>query len=233
MDVGVSGHPLDTVRFQLVTSLIALKAPLAEPVQPVANLVRGRVPSVHSAWVQFTSHELEQLGKHLDSSAIDELVDACNLAGALYHAKKTNPISFSSIRLHLLKVAEVSDQLGRSLDLNSRFAMTLISLLEFECKGVKGMPNSIELSRLLLALSVGCSRQATVYAGQARRQTPEYQVRLVTRVLEPRGIRVSAAPGSRFVRLVRICFEAMGIHIDPGRAVRTYMRHRDDESFAA
>ena len=59
----------------MAKSLIAFKAPLAKPTAPVANPVRGRLPSVHTAWVEFTSQELNLLAKHLDATAIDELAE--------------------------------------------------------------------------------------------------------------------------------------------------------------
>ncbi len=211
--------------------LLALKEPLAEPVLPPSTMVRGRIPSVGEDWVRFTQIETEKLAKHLDRAAIDELAGACGITGALYHARRANPISLSAIKVHLLRVSEVAEELSHCLELNSRHALTLVSLLEHECHNERGMKNSIELTRLLKALSVGSGQQARLYSGQARRQTPEYQVRCIARVLEPKGIKISAAPGSRFVRLVRICFEAMGIHIDPGRAIRSYLSHKDDESF--
>lgn len=211
---------------------VQVSQPLAEPVQAPLNTVRGRVPSLDESWVQFTGLEIERLAKHLDVETIDELTEACRVAGALYHARKANPISISAIRLHLIRVSEVSDQLSRAIDLSSRHALTLVSLLEQECQSERGMKNTLELSRLLKALSDGCSRQAKLYTGQTRRKTPEYQVRCVARVVEPKGIKASAAPGSRFIRIVQICFGAMGIHIDSGRAVRSYLAHKDDESIA-
>jgi hypothetical protein len=219
-------------KIHLARPLVSLKVPLVDPVQAPPNMVRGRLPSVHESWVQFRDAEIERLAKHLDNATVHQLAEACGFAGALYHAGKANPISFAAIRQHLLRVSEVSDQLSSALDLGSRHAMTLVSLLEQECQSDHGMTNAIELSRLLKALSVGCSRHAKQYVGQTRRRTPEYQVRCIARVLEPKGIKTSAAPGSRFMRIVRICFEAMGIHVDPGRAVRSYLEHRDDESIA-
>lgn len=207
-------------------------ARLAEPFAAAKREVRGHVPSVHTAWVTFSPVEHAQLRQHLDTQGVSELREACNLAGALYHGRKANPISFSAIRTHLVKVAEAAEQLESCLDMSARHAITLVSVLERECDSERGMPNTIELTRLLNALATGSRKQAKNYVGQARRQTPEYQVRCIARVIEPKGIRASAAPGSRFTRIVRICFTAMGIHIDPGRAIRSYIDHKDDKSFA-
>ena len=193
---------------QMATTRLALTVPLAEPVAEIAVRVRGLAPSVQSEWVKFNAHERTELAKHLGGPAIEELASACNLAGALYHARKANPISVSAIRVHLLKVAEVAAELKKSLDFNTRHALTLVSLLERDCGAERGMPNALELSRLLDALAAGCTQQAKLYVGQARRQTPEYQVRCIARVLEASGLKTSAAPGSRFIRLVRICFDA-------------------------
>ncbi len=216
----------------MARSIVAPPARLAERLVQVTREVRGRIPTVHTDWVSFDPAEHAELRKHLDTQGVDELSGACNVAGALYHGRQVNPISVSAIRNHLLKVAEAAGQLQSCFDMNSRHAMTLVSLLEFECDSGRGMHNTKELVRLLSALAAGCRKQAKGYVGQARRHAPEYQVRCIARVLEPRGIKASAAPGSRFTRLVRICFSAMGIHSDPGRAIRSYIDHKDDESFS-
>lgn len=82
----------------MAKTMVALHAPLAEPFASVTTKVRGHIPSVHTAWVSFDPVEHTELRKYLDSEGIDDLTDACNLAGALYHSRRVNPISVSAIR---------------------------------------------------------------------------------------------------------------------------------------
>lgn len=128
-----------------------------------------------------------------------------------------------------MKVAEVAQQLLECLYLKSRDRMTLCAIIEIGSGANHGVSNTNELCRLLQILATSCPERAKRLPGQARRQTPEYQVRCIARVIELRGIKPSAAPGSKFTRIVRTCFRAMGIHNDPGRAIRGYIDHKDDD----
>lgn len=205
------------------------KAPLARTLLPISSRVNGKAPDINSDWVVFDVAAIEILSKYLDKKAIDELQQACNFVGAMYHEKRENPISFTAERTQLMKVAEVAQQLLECLDLRSRDRMTLWAIIEIGSGANHGISNTNELRRLLQVLVDGCPEHAKRLPGQARRQTPEYQVRWVARVIEPSGIKPSAAPGSKFTRIVRTCFRAMGIHSDPGRAIRSYIAHKDDD----
>jgi hypothetical protein len=205
------------------------KTPLARTLLSVRSQVSGRTPDINSDWVVFDPTAKKILSQYLDDDAIDELREACSFAGAMYHHRRANPISFAAERAQLLKVAEVAHQLFGCLDLRSRDSLTLTAIVELGSNAKHGTANTTELRRLLRVLADGCRDRAKRYRGQARRKTPEYQVRWVARVVEPKGIKPSAAPGSRFTRIVRTCFGAMGIHSDPGRAIRSYIEHKDDD----
>jgi len=196
---------------------------------PVRTKINGKTPDINSDWVEFDPNDKKTLSKYLDIHAIDELQEACSFAGAMYHYRRANPISYAAERTQLLNVSEVAQQLFECLDHKSRDWMTLTAIIELGSNANHGTSNTDELRRLLRVLADGCPERAKRLPSQARRQTPEYQVRWVARVIEPRGIKPSAAPGSKFTRIVRICFRAMGIHSDPGRAIRSYIEHKDDD----
>jgi len=208
---------------------VPLKTTLAQPVVTPSKPVRGRLPDANDDWVTFDEADRLLLQGYLTDAGIEELREACSLAGGLYHWRRLNPISVASTKQHLSKVADAAAALSAAFALSSRYALTLTALLESECGADRGRPNTKELVRLLSALEHGCRQGAKRYVGQSQRRTPEYEVRLIASVIEPLGIRPSAAPGSRFMRIARVCFRAMGIMVDPGRAVRTYVAHKDDK----
>lgn len=205
------------------------KAPLVRTLMPVRAKVDGKTPDFNNDWVKFNPADKKILFNYLDSVAIDELQEACSFAGAMFHSFRANPISLAAERTQLLSVAATAQQLLEILDHQSRDWITLTAIIELGSNANHGTSNTDELRRLLQVLADGCPERAKRLPSQARRQTPEYQVRWVARIIEQRGIKPSAAPGSKFTRIVRICFRAMGIYSDPGRAIRSYIVHKDDD----
>lgn len=67
------------------------KAPLARTLLPSRSLVNGKAPAINSDWVEFDLAAIEILCKYLDKKAIDELQQACNFVGAMYHNHRANP----------------------------------------------------------------------------------------------------------------------------------------------
>lgn len=205
------------------------KSPLARVSHPVRTKVNGKPPDINSKWVEFDSNAMRLLSQYLDDEAITELREACSFVGALYHHRRANPIRYASERKQFLSLAEAAEQLAACLEHGSKDHLTLTAIIELGSNSICGTTNTTELRRLLQVLSDGCRACVERFPLQARRKTPEYQVRWIARIIEPRGVKVSAAPGSKFTRITRVCFTAMGVHSDPGRAIRSYIDHKDDD----
>ena len=193
--------------------------------------VLGTVPDPNRDWVTFDASTTQLLRRYLDPSGIDELREACDFIGGLHHAQLSNPPSNTATRRSLKRIADVSDKLAACLDTSCSDFETLAATLEIGAGDGTGLHKTNELRKLLSVLALGCRKRAASLPRQVRRRTPEVQVRWLARVLEPRGIRASAASGSRFMRIIRTCFPAMGIHTDPARAVRSYVEHKGDKAF--
>lgn len=179
--------------------------------------------------MKFTPPERQALSKYLDTSVIDELAESCSFVGALYHHRRVNPVSFAAERTQFLRISEVAQQLLECFENPSRDWVQLCAIVELGNGATRGTKNTDELLRMLAVLSKGCQSHAARLPARALRHTLEYEVRWIARVVEPIGIKASAAPGSKFTRITRICFGAMGIQSDPGRAIRSYIAHKDDD----
>ena len=158
-----------------------------------------------------------------------ELAESCSFVGAMYHHQRANPTSFAVERTQFKRVASSARALLECFDKPSRDWMQLRSIVELGSGAERGTVNSNELCRLLRVLASGCERHTERLPVRRPPHTLEYEVRWIARVTEPVGVKTSAAPGSKFTKIVRTCFAAMGIHSDPGRAIRSYIAHRDDD----
>lgn len=205
------------------------KLPRARTLEPLAHRVRGHVPDANATWVTFDESERELLSRYLSESAIAELAESCSFVGALYHHLRANPIRYADERAHFARVAEAAQQLLECFAPQSRDGLRLRAIVELGSGAERGTANTDELRRLLNLLATGCQRHVVKLPRQMSRHTLEYEVRCVARVVEPCGIKASAAPGSKFTKIVRVSFLAMGIFSDPGRAIRSYITHRDDD----
>ena len=147
----------------------------------------------------------------------------------MYHYQRANPTSFAVERTHFKRLASAARGLLECFEEPSRDSMQLHAIVEVGSRAERGTVNTDELRRLLGVLASGCERHAEKLPLCRPPHTLEYEVRWIARVTEPAGVKTSAAPGSKFSKIVRTCFGAMGIHSDPGRAIRSYIAHRDDD----
>ena len=203
---------------------------LARTLTPLKARVQEQIPDLSTTWVQFNSTDRSVLSRFVDDECIDRLAKTCSFVGCLYHSMRLNPISFASERAQFGRIADACQQLLECFEHPSRDWMQLRALVELGSGTESGTKNSDELCRLLAALAKGCVAHAQKLPPQAFRHTLEYEVRWIAGVVEPKGIKASAAPGSKFTKIVKVCFGAMGIYSDPGRAIRSYIAHKDDDS---
>jgi hypothetical protein len=184
---------------------------------------------MHTTWVVFEEPEREILSKYIPPEALAELAEACSFVGAHYHHLRKNPIRYAEERAHFLRITDSARQLVECFQDPSRDWWTLRAIVEVGSGAKSGSARTDELCSLLTSLADGCERHAGKLPRQMVRHTLEYEVRWIARVIEPFGIKASAAPKSKFTKIVRVCFDAMGIYSDPGRAIRSYIVHRDDD----
>ncbi len=209
--------------------MLAKPRSLARRLQPIAQRIRGRQPDTNETWVEFTAAERALLLRYLPPEALPELAESCSLVGAMYHHHRANPIRYADERAHYKRIAEAASQLLECFDSPSRDRVQLRVIVELGRGAERGTTHTDELCRLLTVLAKGCERHLQRLPVRMPRHTLEYEVRWIARVVEPRGVKASAAPGSKFYKIVRACFGAMGIFTDPGRAIRSYIIHRDDD----
>ena len=202
---------------------------LARRLLPLSRRIRGRLPDLNETWVTFSAEEKAILMRYLPSHVLPELAESCSFVGAMYHHQRANPTSFAVERTHFGRIASSARALLECFEEPSRDWMQLRGIVEVGSGAERGTVNTDELRRLLDVLAGGCERHAEKLPLRRPRHTLEYEVRWIARVTEPAGVKTSAAPGSKFTKIVRTCFAAMGIHSDPGRAIRSYIGHRDDD----
>lgn len=205
------------------------RSALVRRLQPLSRQIRGRLPDLNETWVTFSAEERAILSRYMPSHVLTELASSCSFVGAMYHHRRANPISFAVERTHFKRVASSARALLECFEEPSRDWMQLHAIVELGSGAERGTANTDELRRLLGILASGCERHAQKLPLRYPQHTLEYEVRWIARVTEPAGVKTSAAPGSKFTKIVRTCFAAMGIHSDPGRAIRSYIAHRDDD----
>lgn len=193
---------------------------------------RRELPEPHTSTVgrfvepfDFRPAARAQLERDLEGEAIERLREWCEVARDMY----TTPHgpSAGELRSALAAMADDAHALAGRL---ARSDATVGACLDLA--GVKVARDFRWHERLaadLQALARELDRQAAALPDQSRRAAPVGALRPIADVCEASGVKLSASPSSRFLRIARTCFLAIGLS-SPDHAARQLVDERKSKA---
>lgn len=162
----------------------------------------------------FLPEQYEALrGLGLDDAAIEALRDECDVAANFRRLQAASPGAADRRAEYVQAAADARSLAARLAGSGwARMGSVLVP-----------PDDTVRLRELLNRLASGCDAKAANVVDRIPPASLAYAIRGIAAVVEPSGIRRSAATNSRFIRVVKICFEATGIFGSPTRHIRQFM----------
>jgi hypothetical protein len=182
-----------------------------------------KLPRRHSSavakWqepVAYTADHRRELAADLALDAVEALVRACSEAKTMHAFAQSMPTS-GEVRESLREVADLAERLAGKLARSDAWTDAEMATAGLSVAG--NMRHHVELAGALLAFATACDKRIDAQPAQSRREAPVWALRPIERVCTAHGIKFSTAPSSKFLRIARTCFAAMGLE-SPEQAAR-------------
>jgi hypothetical protein len=176
-------------------------------------------PSTVGGWVEpltFNRAQRAVLSAYLDADAVERLRGACELQRGMLGCRDDWP-TIGEVRAGLAEIADCAEILAGRLARNN--ASVEAELAVVGQKLMRDWQWADKLAEQLLELARQCDARADKLPAQSRPAAPVGALRPIAEILEAQGIKVSASPQSRFLKIARECFHAMGLS-SPDHAAR-------------
>lgn len=173
---------------------------------------------------RFTDKQRATLAVYLPDVAINALLECC-ATGRVAYRKMRDAQTRSAVRADVKGIRDAARNLHERLqDITHEAKSELLSGL---LSGRLTRSHADAFDEAIRAVRDVCEAAETrlpELEGQSRHVAPMFQIKMIAQVCAEHGIKISAAPGSKFTRIAKACFEAIGIPGGPEHATRELLK---------